>query len=53
MHQYVRERLRHATNYSAGLQPAPVTATTSWGDAPGYKTAGLQPAISRRTREGL
>ena len=44
MHQHVGGRLRHANDYSAGLQPAPVTATTSWGDAPGYKTTGLQPA---------
>jgi hypothetical protein len=48
MHQHVGQRLRHAPNYSASLQPAPVTATTSWGDAPGYKTASLQPAAQGR-----
>ena len=47
MHQHVRERLRHDCKFSAGLQPAPVIATTSWGYAPGYKTAGLQPATAQ------
>jgi hypothetical protein len=32
MHQNVGERLRHANDYSASLQPAPVTATTSRSD---------------------
>ena len=53
MHQNVRERLRHAPNYSADRQSAPVTTTTSWGDAPGYKTAGLQPALSPTSNPNL
>jgi hypothetical protein len=47
MHQHVRKRLRHGSEYSAGLQPASVTAIASWGCAPGYTNAGFQPACSR------
>lgn len=50
MHQYVRDRLRHATDYSADPQSAPVTATTSWGCAPGHPNAGLQPAMVQTSK---
>jgi hypothetical protein len=40
----VRERLRHGSEYSAGLQPANMIPNLTWGAAPGYDRAGLQPA---------
>jgi hypothetical protein len=40
----VRERLRHGSEYSAGLQPADMIPILTWGAAPGYNRAGLQPA---------
>jgi hypothetical protein len=40
----VRKRLRHGSEYSAGLQPANMIPTLTWGSAPGYDRAGLQPA---------
>jgi hypothetical protein len=40
----VRERLRHGSEYSAGLRPADMIPILTWGAAPGYNRAGLQPA---------
>lgn len=40
----IREGLRHGSEYSAGLQPANIIPTLTWGAAPGYDRAGLQPA---------
>jgi hypothetical protein len=43
VYQHIGERLRHGSEYSAGLQPAMVFVTRTWGVAPGYDNAGLQP----------
>ena len=45
MDKNVRERLRHDSKYSAGLQPANMAPTLTWGYAPGYDNAGLQSAV--------
>jgi hypothetical protein len=47
VHQHVRERLRHGSEYSAGLQPASVIVISSWDCAPGYTNADFQPACIR------
>jgi hypothetical protein len=46
MHQYIRDRLRHGSEYSAGLQPAVSPHTMTWGVAPGYRSTALQAAPS-------
>lgn len=57
VHQHIGERLRHGGEYnvertvtarqtfSACLQPAIANAYLTWGVAPGYGSAGLQPAV--------
>lgn len=44
MHQNIRQRLRHTRNSIADLQPAIVPSITPWDCAPGYNSAGRQPA---------
>jgi hypothetical protein len=51
MHHNERERQWHRRDYRSGFQPSPVTAATSWGDAPGYKTVGFQLAYSAMLSE--
>ena len=47
MHKNIREGLRHGSEYNAGLQPANIDFTMTWGVAPGYDSAGLQPAAQQ------
>ncbi len=44
MNENIREGLGHAGKYNASLQHANLASTTTWGCAPGYNNAGLQPA---------
>ncbi len=59
VYQQKRERLGHGSEYSAGLQPAISWDKFTWGVAPGYYIAGLQPAptfeweISHRVPQAL
>jgi hypothetical protein len=47
MHKNVRKGLGHDGKYNASFQPADTTSTLTWGFAPGYKIADLQPAYLR------
>jgi hypothetical protein len=51
MHEHIREGLRHASEYSAGLQPAYSAPTPTWGVAPGYRSSALQAAPSLHSTE--
>lgn len=49
MHENIREGLGHAGEYNARLQPANIFSFHTWGFAPGYNHAGLQPAPPAET----